>query len=303
MSSDGTLDNSTSQYGYIPSISYGAIFIAVFALTLILHTAQVVISRKMWFMVCMSLGCLGEVIGWVFRLTSHWEPLNKDCYIGQIAILVISPTFFSAALYWCLGLIIQLVAPQHSLLSPKAFKINFVIADFISLVVQGVGGGIAGSAISQPDLDLGSNIMLGGIVFQLFVMIVYVGYGLYWGYKARHEIAQSGKKMHYMLYALLAASLCIIARGIFRTIELEEGFSGYLAVHEQYILIDAIPIAACSFILNLIHAAWFLKRDDYGHNQIDTRSETTFAPRASESQRDGPADAIEMEKRWAGDKV
>jgi hypothetical protein len=82
----------------------------------------------------------GEVIGWVFRLTSHWEPLNKDCYIGQIAILVISPTFFSAALYWCLGLIIQLVAPQHSLLSPKAFKINFVIADFISLVVQGVGG-------------------------------------------------------------------------------------------------------------------------------------------------------------------
>lgn len=54
---------------------------------------------------------------------------------------------------------------------------------------------------------------------------------------------------------------------------------------------------------SLIHPAWFLKRDDYGHNQIDTRSETTFAPRASESQRDGPADAIEMEKRWAGDKV
>jgi hypothetical protein len=58
--------------------------------------------------------------------------------------------------------------------------------------------------------------MLGGIVFQLVVMVIYVTYGAYWGYKARYEIAKSGKKMHYMLYALLAASLCIIARGVSR---------------------------------------------------------------------------------------
>jgi len=83
---------------------------------------------------------VGEIIGWIFRLISHWQPENKDAYIGQISILIISPTLFSAALYWALGVIIQLVAPQHSLLSAKAFKISFSIADFISLVVQGVGG-------------------------------------------------------------------------------------------------------------------------------------------------------------------
>ncbi|GAA5976837.1 hypothetical protein JCM5350_007263 [Sporobolomyces pararoseus] len=291
----------TSQYGYVPSISYGVVFIVIFALTLIAHTAQIVVSRKMWFMICMSLGCLGEVIGWAFRLLSHYKPENKDAYIGQISILIISPTFFSAVCYWALGIIIQLVGPQHSLLSAKTFKITFVIADFISLVVQGVGGGIAGSAITQPDLDLGSNIMLGGIVFQLFVMVVYVAYGLHWSYKSRREIVESGKKMQYLLYALFAASLCIIARGIFRTIELEEGFAGYLAVHEQYILIDAIPIAACSFILNVIHPAWFLKIENYSGNANPSTSETTFAPPAH--QLDSNSTTIEMEKGGNVDKA
>ncbi|GAA6011469.1 hypothetical protein JCM11491_002797 [Sporobolomyces phaffii] len=295
-----SFDDQYSQYGYIPSVSYGAIFIAIFAITLLIHTAQIVVSRKMRFMVCMSLGCLGELIGWIFRLLSHWTPENKDEYVGQIAILVIAPTFFSAALYMALGIIIQLVAPQHSLLSAKWFKILFIVADFISLVVQGVGGGIAGSAITQPDLDLGSNIMLGGIAFQLAVMLIYVSYGVYWAYKARHEIAQSGKKMNYMLYALLAASLCIIARGIFRTIELEEGFAGYLAIHEQYILIDAVPIAVCSFVLNVIHPAWFLTVEGQRHNSEYARSETTVAAPLSESTG---STAIEMEKRRAVEKV
>ncbi|GAA5846737.1 hypothetical protein JCM3766R1_005046, partial [Sporobolomyces carnicolor] len=200
-------------------------------------------------------------------------------------------------LYWALGIVIELVAPRHSLLSAKWFKITFVFADFVSLVVQGIGGGMSGSAVTESELNLGSNIMLGGIVFQLIIMLVYVAYGCLWAYKARHEIATTGRKIHWLLYALLAASLCIIARGIFRTIELEEGFDGYLAVHEQYILIDAIPIAACSLILNVIHPAWFLRVDDtYEDRNLGAAgSEATFAPPRVESSS-GHSATIEMEK-------
>ncbi|GAA5861830.1 hypothetical protein JCM5353_002310 [Sporobolomyces roseus] len=270
--------DSTSQYGYVPSLSYGGIFIGIFAITSIIHTVQVVVTRRMWFMIFMICGGLGELIGWIMRLYSHWEPQLQDPYIGQLAVLVIAPTFYSAMLYWSLGVIIQLVAPQHSLLSARNLKIFFLVADFVSLIVQAVGGGIAGSAITQEDLDLGSRIMLGGIAFQLLVMIIYVAYGGWWGYKARREVARSGKDMQYMLYALAAASACIIARGIFRTIELEEGFSGYLAVHEQYILVDAIPVAACSYILNIIHPAKYLKVDNYARTPDMNLSESTFAP-------------------------
>jgi len=67
-------------------------------------------------------------------------------------------------------------------------------------------------------------------VFQLIVMIIYVAYGGWWVVKAKRDIVRSGKDIQKMLYALTAASACIIARGIFRTVELDEGFGGYLAV-------------------------------------------------------------------------
>ena len=65
----------------------------------------------------------------------------------QICCLVIAPTFYSAALYWAAGLAIANVAPQKSWLSGRAFKTFFIAADLVSLIVQAVGGGMAGSAV------------------------------------------------------------------------------------------------------------------------------------------------------------
>jgi len=45
-----------------------------------------------------------------------------------------------------LGLIIGIVSPKKSLISAKWFKITFVVADVVSLVIQAIGGGSAGSA-------------------------------------------------------------------------------------------------------------------------------------------------------------
>ncbi|GAA5843754.1 hypothetical protein JCM5353_008317 [Sporobolomyces roseus] len=184
----------------------------------------------------------------------------------------------AAVLYWSLGLIIQLVAPQHSVLSPKTFKISFLVADFISLLIQAAGGGIAGTALTPEKSRMGSRIMLGGIVFQLIVMIIYVAYGGWWVVKAKRDIVRSGEDIQKMLYALTAASACIIARGIFRTVELDEGFGGYLATHERYILVDAIPIALASFILNDIHPAKYLVVDKYAATPEMTLDESTFTP-------------------------
>jgi len=63
------------RYGYIPSLSYWAIFIAIFAITLTAHTVQVVVTRRMYFMICMVLGCLGKhllQVGGDNRLRSRW---------------------------------------------------------------------------------------------------------------------------------------------------------------------------------------------------------------------------------------
>jgi hypothetical protein len=55
----------------------------------------------------------------------------------------------------------------------------FLGADVISLIMQAVGGGIASSADATKgdDMEIGPNIMLAGIVFQLISMLFFVVIG------------------------------------------------------------------------------------------------------------------------------
>ena len=94
----------------------------------------------------------------------------------QIVCLVISPTLISAGLvrrpsftpriapadllpaqYLLLGILIEQIAPQHSRLSGKAFKIWFICADVASLGVQAAGGGIAATAELDSAVDTGGR--------------------------------------------------------------------------------------------------------------------------------------------------
>lgn len=47
-------------YGYVPSISLAAVFITIFGLTTLIHLAQLVISRRYWWMTCMVIAGLRE---------------------------------------------------------------------------------------------------------------------------------------------------------------------------------------------------------------------------------------------------
>ncbi|GAA6005230.1 hypothetical protein JCM10207_002905 [Rhodosporidiobolus poonsookiae] len=259
----GELPYDLDPYGYGaqgPALTMNAVFIAFFGLSGLAHIVQLAITRRYWWMAVMPIGGALEVLGWSARVWSHFN-LPADGFIIQICVLVIAPTFFSAAIYWAGGLILADVAPSRSWLSAKWFKISFVTADVVSLVIQGIGGGMAGSAADdQPNqLETGSNVMLAGIIVQLVVMVVFSGYMCAWAWIARSEIRKSGTRMQLMLAALAVSSAAIIIRGGYRTAELNEGFRGELALDENMILLDAIPVLIATWVLNIVHPHWFLR--------------------------------------------
>lgn len=80
------------------------------------------------------------------------------------------------------------------------------------------------------------RIMLGGIAFQLFVMIVYVVYGAIWAHKSRTELQgtilsiDGGEGIMRAIAGMALCSLFIIIRGFYRSVELGDGFKGEIAV-------------------------------------------------------------------------
>jgi hypothetical protein len=56
--------------------------------------------------------------------------------------------------------------PEYSTVSTRSFSALFILADFLCLVVQGVGGGIAGTAATTAGSNNGGYIMTAGVVLQ-----------------------------------------------------------------------------------------------------------------------------------------
>ncbi|ORY48014.1 RTA1 like protein-domain-containing protein [Leucosporidium creatinivorum] len=249
-----------NPYGeYTPSLPTAAVFIAIFSLSSLVYLYQILKpkpKRMLWMLVFPICGLI-EIIGWAGRLWSHFN-VYGDGFMQQICCLTIAPTFMSAGLYMLLGVLIQRIAPHTSILSGKAFKITFLVADILSLVIQAIGGGMAASATTASGTEKGGQIMLGGIAFQLFVMIVYVVYGAIWAHKSRTEIhgtilsIDGGEGITRAVAGMALCSLFIIIRGFYRSVELGDGFKGEIATNEPLFLLDAIPVALAMISLNVL---------------------------------------------------
>jgi hypothetical protein len=79
--------------------------------------------------------------------------------------------------------------------------IVFVTADLVALSVQGVGGNLAAIAAgNHKDPEKGGKTMLGGIVFQMFAITIYMVLAIefvYWflhskPFKSRNDVPPSG---------------------------------------------------------------------------------------------------------------
>lgn len=163
--------------------------------------------------------------------------------------------------------------PENSRLRPMWYPRIFIPCDFVSLVLQGTGGGMASVASNNnSDPKPGNHIMLAGLAFQAATMFVFIllsldfalrTYGRVKGLGADkaldhqyHELRRS-PAFRAFLAALALATLLIFTRCVYRVAELSEGWNGHLILTQSYFLVleSAVVIIAC-LLLNAAHPAF-----------------------------------------------
>ncbi|ODN78320.1 hypothetical protein L202_03964 [Cryptococcus amylolentus CBS 6039] len=308
--------NPISPYGYTPTEWVTIVFLVIFSVSGAVHLAQGVWGKYYIVFPTLIVGLLLEIIGWVARLWSSRNVLYDTPFLMQIITLIIAPVFFSAYCYTILGVAIQALGKQYSLLRANWYVAIFVTCDVISLVLQAVGGGWAASSDEHPVPHTPTNIMVGGIIFQLVTMIVFccLAADFMWraaskkAYKSKLAQAEkerelemgvvevpdspqtadsdarlAGKEVNspystsiddagerrkrvrgwwFVMLGVGICSICIIVRGIYRTVELLQGWDGYLISHEVYQdVLDGIPMSIAIISINVFHPAhWLSKR-------------------------------------------
>ncbi|KAF2104502.1 parasitic phase-specific protein PSP-1 [Rhizodiscina lignyota] len=269
-----TLDTcplSLSYWAYRPSLGANSAFLAIFGLSLGVFFCQGILSKRfLGFTIAMVSGCILEVIGYVGRIMSYFNPFLENGFLMQIVCLTIAPAFLAAGLYLCLSRIVITFGPSNSRLKPLWYPRIFIPCDVVSLLLQAAGGGWASAAThSGKDPSKGNNIMIAGLAFQVGTLFVFICLSADFALKTLRRVKELGKEgaldptharlreswaFKGFLIALAFCTLCIFTRSVYRVAELSEGWNGHLIETQKYFIgLEGAIVGAGVLSLNIFH--------------------------------------------------
>lgn len=118
-------------------------------------------------------------------------------------------------------------AETFSLIRVKWVTRIFVGGDVLCFLIQGGGGGILAKAKTQGDVDMGENIVLGGLVFQVLVFAFFVVVAGLFHRRMQATVAVGGQYgfpgWERYMWTLYAVSGLIAVRNIVRCVEYGTG--------------------------------------------------------------------------------
>ncbi|KAL4731325.1 hypothetical protein ACLX1H_000290 [Fusarium chlamydosporum] len=241
-------------YGYRPSLWVNTLLTALFTIAFVANIWLGIRFRIHAYAVVLALGCLAQMVGYGARIGMYFLPFDAIPFQAQVCCLIIGPAFNSAAVYLMLKYIVALFGPQWSFLKPKLYTIIFIGADIVSLVLQAAGGGIsATSAIGDEDsLNLGNNIMMAGIAFQVVTLSVFALLATAFCVRRARAVKSSplsgdalqtwqSKGFRLFLCGLSTAFLTIYIRCVYRIAEMRGGW-GNKMMKEQipFIILEGL---------------------------------------------------------------
>lgn len=235
---------------YTPSIPVAIIFTILF-LALTGYHSFMLIRRRTWFCMPFVVGGALETIGYIGRALAHSNLDSVPIYTMQTLCLLLAPILFAASIYMILGRIIRVTeGEKYSFIRVQWLTKIFVGSDIFCFMLQGAGGGLLSVAKTQAAIDRGNNVILGGLILQIVVFLVFLAVAFNFQSKQNKNptnAAMNGPLGEYgstkghrfgsltwkkLMLGLYSTSILISIRNLFRVIEYGMGWGSYLLSNE-----------------------------------------------------------------------
>lgn len=179
------------------------------------------------------------------------NPFSDVGFKMNVVLLTFAPAFFTAGIYLLLKQFCLTFGPQFSRLRPKFYTYIFISCDVLSIILQGSGGALSAASQDGDDLlDIGENIMIAGLVFQVVTLLVFavlaadVAYSMY---KHRAELPaetaalRATRVFQLFIGATVLSFLCILIRCVYRIAELQGGWGNPIMRNEtDFIVLESV---------------------------------------------------------------
>lgn len=205
-----------------------------------------------------------EIVGYAGRAIAYNSTGTLLPYVLQSTLLLLAPILFAASLYMSLSRIVRAVGGTGLSFIPARWLTRiFVFGDVFSFIIQASGAGLrvkAGNSGGDSDMDpnLGTNIIVGGLIFQIVIFAIFILAALVFNSRCRKHFAHGNASTNNVpwqqsLNMLYVTSAFIMIRNIFRVVEYALGSDGYLLGVEWGVYVFDAALMTCTM-------AWFLWR-------------------------------------------
>ncbi|KAI9670249.1 MAG: hypothetical protein M1831_006463 [Alyxoria varia] len=265
---------------YVPTTAGNAVYLAIFAVALIAQIGLGVRYKTWDFMGPMVAGTIMEIFGYAGRLWMTTDIFTMSPFLMYLIPLTIGPAFYAAAIYLCLGRIVIVYGTQYSPLRPRTYTIIFVCFDFVSLLLQAVGGALTSVAETTQNRDIGVNVMIAGLAFQVFSLFLFMSVCTAFAVNvirsrkpANPKFTQLRSRFVFRAFqaAIALSTITIFIRCCYRVAELQAGFAGDLANDEVLFMILEGPMV----FIAVLALTFFHPGIGYGQDYIT--SEFSFS--------------------------
>jgi len=154
-------------YGYAPNYGASIFFTVLFGLALVFQIMYGIYTKTWSFMTGICIGVILETAGYTGRIAMHHDPWNRNAMQLQLVCLILAPSAIAAAISVTFKHLIIYVGEQHSKLMAKWYPWVFIGTDFISIIIQAIGGIVS-------LLGAGNGLIIAGVSFQVANMVLCV---------------------------------------------------------------------------------------------------------------------------------
>jgi hypothetical protein len=185
----------------------------------------------------------------------------------QICCLIVAPAFVAAGIYLTLKHVVISFGQEWSRLRPAWYTYIFIAGDIISLTLQGAGGGAAASADPGTKMvDVGTNLMIAGVIFQVVVLAFFAYFFVEYAvrtYRRRDTLTADAMQLfhaplfRFFMGAVVVAYVGIFVRCIYRIPELTSGWRSELMRNEpEFIVLEGVMIVISVAALTIFHPGY-----------------------------------------------
>lgn len=195
---------------------------------------------------------------------------------------VYTKAFISAGIYLTLKHIVLTIGEEYSRLQARWYTWIFILCDLFSLILQGAGGGIAATAETENMQKVGNNLMMAGIVFQVFTFLVLFALVAMYASTAfanRNSFSQStvtllsSTKFKLFIASLIVAWITIFTRCVYRIAEMAGGWGNPIMQNEvEFIILENVMILIATLCLTIFHPGYCFPQMQMAHKHAGDKA-------------------------------